>query len=72
MYNIIMSHRVLDKGMQLLEGKANVYVANSADPEAYYEQLADAEAVILCLAKFDRAAFEHAPKLRVIGRVGVG
>lgn len=72
MYNIIMSHRVLDKGMQLLEGKANVYVANSADPEAYYEQLADAEAVILRLAKFDRAAFEHAPKLRVIGRVGVG
>lgn len=72
MYNVIISHRVLDEGMKLFDGRANVYVANSADPTAYYEQLADAEAVILRLATFDRAAFEHAPKLRVIGRVGVG
>ena len=72
MYKIIMSHKVLEKGMALFDGKAEVYVANSADPRAYYEQLKDADAVILRLADFDRAAFEHAPKLKVIGRVGVG
>lgn len=72
MHQVILSHRVLDEGMRLFDGKANVYVADSADPEAYYDQLAEAEAVILRLAKFDRAAFAHAPKLRVIGRVGVG
>ena len=72
MYKIIMSHRVLDKGMALFDGRAQVYVADSADPKAYYEQLKDADAVILRLATFDREAFEHAPKLKVIGRVGVG
>lgn len=72
MHKVILSHRVLDEGMRLFEGRADVYVANSADPEAYYDQLEEAEAVILRLAKFDRAAFEHAPNLRVIGRTGVG
>lgn len=72
MYNVIISHPVLDEGMKLFDGRAKVYVANSADPKAYYAQLADAEAVILRLATFDREAFAHAPKLRVIGRVGVG
>ena len=68
MYNVIISHPVLDEGMKLFDGRAKVYVANSADPKAYYAQLADAEAVILRLATFDREAFAHAPKLRVIGR----
>ena len=33
MYKIIMSHKVLDKGMALFGGRAEVYVANSADPK---------------------------------------
>lgn len=68
----VMTQSVCPEGMALLEGKAEVYVADHPDPNTYLEQMADADALIVRIAKCDGHAIENSPRLKVIGRTGVG
>lgn len=68
----VMTQAVCPQGMDMLEGKADIYVADNADPNNYLDEMADADAIIVRIAKCDRNAIEHSPNLKVIGRTGVG
>ena len=69
-----MSQAVCVEGMKRLEDKGvtNIYVADNGDPNNYLEEMKDAEAVIIRIAKMDKEAIENSPHLKVIGRTGVG
>lgn len=68
----VMTQAVCPEGMALLEGEAEVYVADDQDPNNYLDQMADADALIVRIAKCDGTAIQNSPKLKVIGRTGVG
>ncbi len=68
----VMTQAVCPEGMELLAGKAEVYVADNQDPNNYLDQMRDADALIVRIAKCDGSAIEHSPNLKVIGRTGVG
>lgn len=68
----VMTQAVCQEGMKLLEGKADIYVADDKDPNNYPEQMQDADALIVRIASCDRNVIENAPALKVIGRTGVG
>ena len=68
----VMTQAVCPEGMKLLDGVANVYVANDRDPNNYLDQMADADALIVRIATCDGHAIANSPNLKVIGRTGVG
>jgi len=68
----VLSHALCPEGMALLEEKSDIFVADNGDPNNYLEQMQDADAIILRIAKMDAHAIESSPGLRVIGRTGVG
>lgn len=68
----VMTQAVCPEGMALLDGIADIYVADNQDPDNYLDQMADADALIVRIAKCGGNAIEHSPKLKVIGRTGVG
>ena len=68
----VMTQAVCPEGMELLDGVAQVYVADNQDPNNYLDQMADADALIVRIAKCDGHAIENSPNLKVIGRTGVG
>ena len=68
----VMTQAVCHEGMQLLDGIADVYVADNQDPNNYLDEMRDAAALIVRIAKCDANAIENSPKLKVIGRTGVG
>lgn len=69
---IVMTQRICQQGLDLLKGKAEVYDADDGDPNHYLDQMADADGLIMRLAKCDAHVLENSPKLKVIGRTGVG
>ncbi len=68
----VMTQAVCPEGMKLLDGVSQVYVADNQDPNNYLDQIQDADALIVRIAKCDGHAIEHSPNLKVIGRTGVG
>lgn len=68
----VMTQAVCPEGMDMLEGLADVYVADNQDPNHYLDEMADADALIVRIAKCDGHAIENSPNLKVIGRTGVG
>ena len=56
----------------MLDGVADVYVADDRDPNHYLDQMQDADALIVRIATCDGHAIENSPNLKVIGRTGVG
>lgn len=68
----VMTQAVCPEGMELLDGVAQVYVADNPDPNNYLDQMVDADALIVRIARCDGNAIENSPKLKVIGRTGVG
>lgn len=68
----VMSQAICPEGMALLDNKAEIYVADNPDPNNYLEEMRDADAVILRIARMDAGAINSSPNLRVIGRTGVG
>ena len=68
----VMTQAVCPEGMELLDGVAQVYVADNQDPNNYLDQMANADALIVRIAKCDGHAIENSPNLKVIGRTGVG
>ncbi len=73
MKKVVISHRLHDDGMAVLE-KAGVKVAitNNGDPKAMLPELMDAEGLIIRIGSIDRETMLAAKNLKVIGRPGVG
>lgn len=68
----VMTQAVCREGLELLKGIADVYVADDQDPNNYPDEMKDADALIVRIAKCDGNAIEQSPALKVIGRTGVG
>ena len=68
----VMTQAVCSEGLQMLDGVADVYVADNQDPNNYLDEMKDADALIVRIAKCDGHAIENSPNLKVIGRTGVG
>lgn len=68
----VMTQAVCAEGMKLLDDKAEIYVANNADPNNYLNQMQNADALIVRIAKCDANVIDNSPNLKVIGRTGVG
>jgi D-3-phosphoglycerate dehydrogenase len=68
----VLSQALCPEGMAGLKARAEVFVANDGDPNNYLDEMRDADAVILRIAKIDRRVIQVSPKLKVIGRTGVG
>lgn len=67
-----MTQAVCPEGMKMLEGKADIYVADNQDPNNYLNEMREADALIVRIAKCDGHVIENSPNLKVIGRTGVG
>ena len=68
----VMTQAVCAEGISKIEGKANYYVADNGDPNEYLDEMQDADALIVRIAKCDKNVIENSPNLKVIGRTGVG
>lgn len=68
----VMTQAVCQEGLDMLNGVADIYVADNQDPNNYLDEMQDADAIIVRIAKCDGNAIEKSPNLKVIGRTGVG
>lgn len=57
----VMTQAVCPEGMQLLDGIADVYVADNQDPNNYLDEMRDAAALIVRIAKCD-ASYRKQPE----------
>ena len=72
---VTMTEAVCQEGMDLLQGKAEIFVAHDAHPHHYLDQLKDTDMFIVRVADkgaVDRETLENSPELKVIGRPGIG
>lgn len=73
MAKVVISHRLHDDGMAVLEkAGVDVVITNSGDPKVMLPELKDADGVIIRIGSIDRETMEQCPNLKVIGRPGVG
>lgn len=70
---IVISHRLHDDGMAVLEkAGAEVVIVGSGEPEDMLPHLKDADGVIIRIGSIDKETMLACPKLKAIGRPGVG
>lgn len=69
---VVMTQAVCPEGFQMLEDRADIYVADNGDPNNYLEEMKDADAIIVRIASCNGNVIENSPNLKVIGRTGVG
>ncbi len=72
---IVMTQSVCPEGIKALEESGlftEIYSADNPDPNNYLDKMADADALIVRVAKCDSNAIENSPNLKVIGKTGVG
>lgn len=73
MKKVVISHRLHDDGMAVLEkAGVNVAITNDGSPKAMLPELLDAEGLIIRIGSIDRETMLAAKNLKVIGRPGVG
>jgi len=72
MKKVVLTHRLYEAGMQLLDGKVTVSITNTGKPSEMLSELVDADGLIIRIGSIDRSAMLAAKKLKVIGRPGVG
>ncbi|MDR3588794.1 MAG: hydroxyacid dehydrogenase [Negativicutes bacterium] len=72
MNKVVLTHRLHEAGMKVLEGKASVAVTNTGSPQEMLPELLDADGLIIRIGSIDRATMTAARRLKVIGRPGVG
>jgi len=73
MAKIVISHKLHDDGMAVLEkAGVDVVITNSGEPEDMLPELKDADGVIIRIGHIDKATMEQCPNLKVIARPGVG
>ena len=69
----VLTHALSPAGMAVLEESgAELYVANSAQPETYLEELQNADGFIIRVGLCPAELIDRCPNLKVIGRTGVG
>ena len=68
----VMTQAVCQEGMELIDGKASVYVAEDTNLQNYLEQIEDTDALIVRIGRCDASIIDRAANLKVIGRTGVG
>lgn len=70
---IVVSHPLNEAGMAVIkQHNADLYVANSANPMKYLDELKTADAFIPRVATCTAELMDACPNLKVIGRTGVG
>lgn len=70
---IVISHRLHDAGMKVLEDAgADIVITDSGEPKDMLPALRDADGVIIRIGSIDRVTMEQCPNLKAIGRPGVG
>ena len=72
MSKIVMTQALCDAGYEPLAKEGPIYVANNGNPSEYPEEMKDAECIVVRIGHMNRAEIEAAPRLRVIGRSGIG
>ncbi|MDR7587822.1 MAG: hydroxyacid dehydrogenase [Armatimonadota bacterium] len=69
---VLLTEPIHPDGLALLQQSADVTVLPAPEPEAVRAALADADAVVVRLVRLRAEEIDAAPRLRVIGRHGVG
>jgi D-3-phosphoglycerate dehydrogenase len=69
---VVVTQRLHEKGMELLEQHADVVVAETGDPRKLSPFLADADGLIIRIGSIDRQGLLAATGLKAVGRPGVG
>ena len=76
MVKFVMTQAICPEGIEKLKADTNndvnIYVADNQDPNNYLDEMQDADALIVRIAKCDAHAIENSPNLKVIGRTGIG
>lgn len=73
MAKVVISHRLHDDGMAVLEKAGlDVVITNSGKPADMLPELVDADGVIIRIGSIDRDTMLKCKNLKVIGRPGVG
>lgn len=72
MKKVVLTQRLYEAGMQILDGKVNVTITNTGKPNEMLPELVDADGLIIRIGSIDRNTMLAAKKLKVIGRPGVG
>lgn len=68
----VMTQAICEEGLSKLKEKADYYIADNTDPNEYLDEMQNADALIVRIAKCDKNVIENSPNLKVIGRTGVG
>ncbi len=68
----VMTQAVCQEGLNILRPQADIYVADHQDPNTYLDEMQEADALIVRIAKCDGNTIKNSPNLKVIGRTGVG
>jgi D-3-phosphoglycerate dehydrogenase len=73
MEKVLLPEKIIDEGLQLLKGKAEVVILNDITEQSIIDEVHDAFAIILrSRARITRKIVEAAPRLKVISRTGAG
>jgi D-3-phosphoglycerate dehydrogenase / 2-oxoglutarate reductase len=72
MKKVVLTHRLYEAGMKILDGKVDVTIVNTGKPQEMLPELVDADGLIIRIGSIDRDTMKAAKKLKVIGRPGVG
>lgn len=73
MYKFLLYEPILEVGMQVLRPMGEVRMASATDEDTIIAEIGDIDGVIVrARGAMTRRIMEHAPKLRVVGRHGVG
>ena len=72
----VMTQSICPEGIEKLKadtnGQVEIIAEDNPDPNNYLDDMKDADALIVRIAKCDAHAIENSPNLKVIGRTGVG
>ncbi len=73
MEKVLISEKISDEGIELLEGKAQVVMAGGTSEEVVLQDIRDIYGIVLkSKTKITRKIIESAPRLRIISRTGTG
>ncbi len=72
MHRIVLTQKLIDPGMERLEGRVDYKIVNSRDASEYVEDLKQADGLLIRLSTITGKEIEACPNLKVIGRHGVG
>jgi len=73
MFHFLLTEPIHEEGVKILQAEGNVRLAKGTDEETLIAELQDIDGVILrARGRMTRRVLESAPRLKVIGRHGVG